>query len=204
MKSLKNYISEKLIINKNYKMYNYYPKNKDELKDIIKEHYNKGIYNLNDIDVSEIDNFSGLFFRDNDTELNGFDISEWNVSNGRDFTSMFYGCQKFNCDLSKWNVSKGIFFNNIFYACQKFNCDLSKWDVSEGLSFSGMFYHCETFNCDLSNWTVNNGTDFSWMFAICKNFNSDLSRWNISKNANTNDMFYKCDINDKNKPKGVK
>ena len=55
MKTLRNYIAEKLIIyhqqvdeklviNKNYiDGYNYYPKDRDELKTIIREHYNKGI-----------------------------------------------------------------------------------------------------------------------------------------------------------------
>ena len=36
MKTLQNYITEKILINKNSKLaYNYYPKTKDELKDII-------------------------------------------------------------------------------------------------------------------------------------------------------------------------
>ena len=37
MKTLKNYITEKILINKNSKIsYNYHPKTKDELEDIIK------------------------------------------------------------------------------------------------------------------------------------------------------------------------
>ena len=38
MKTLQNYITEKILINKNSKIvYNYHPKTKDELKDIIKQ-----------------------------------------------------------------------------------------------------------------------------------------------------------------------
>ena len=38
MKSLQNYITEKILINKNSKIvYNYNPKTKEELKDIIKQ-----------------------------------------------------------------------------------------------------------------------------------------------------------------------
>ena len=64
MKSINNYISEKLIINKNTgkKYYKYFPKTKAELQDIIeqriKEEGNK--CNLNDIDVSKIDDMSEL------------------------------------------------------------------------------------------------------------------------------------------------
>ena len=34
------------------------------------------------------------------------DISNWDVSNVTDMTSMFNGCKSFNQDISKWNVSK--------------------------------------------------------------------------------------------------
>ena len=154
MKSLLNYITEKLVINKNYKMYNYYPKNRSELKAIIiREHYIKKIYNLNDIDVSKITDFNSLFYGDNNTGNKDFDISEWNVSSGENFSWMFRGCAKFNCDLSSWDVSSG--------------------------------------------------KNFSWMFTHCHEFNSDLSKWNISTDAYTCDMFYKCNIDNKFKPKGV-
>ena len=38
MKTLQNYITEKILINKNSKiLYNYYPKTKDELQDFLKQ-----------------------------------------------------------------------------------------------------------------------------------------------------------------------
>ena len=42
MKSLINYVSEKLVINKNYKnAYTYFPKTFDELRKVIEDKYNK-------------------------------------------------------------------------------------------------------------------------------------------------------------------
>ena len=66
MKSLVNYIQEKLIIKKSKAInYKYFPQTKKELQDIIlkriKEEGNKG--NLNDIDVSNITDMSYLFSR---------------------------------------------------------------------------------------------------------------------------------------------
>ena len=55
MKTLQNYITEKILINKNSKLaYNYHPKTKDELNDIIKQRIESegNECDLNDIDIS--------------------------------------------------------------------------------------------------------------------------------------------------------
>ena len=116
MKSLKSYIQEKLIIKKSNNNYKYFPKTKEELKDIIvnriKAEGNK--VDLNDIDVSEITDMSELF---RETNFKG-DISNWNVSNVTDMSRMFLGCKTFNQDISKWDVSKVKNVSNIFIGCK--------------------------------------------------------------------------------------
>ena len=190
MKSLTNYIFEKLVINKNYNnIYNYYPNDKDELMQAIQEHYDKGIYDLNDIDVSKITDFSSIFDKDKNTGNENFDVSKWNVSNGKNFTHMFYECSEFNCDLSEWDVSNGECFSYMFFKCNIFNRNLSEWDVSNGKDFSRMFQYCYQFNSNLRKWDVSNGKDFSYMFFACYRFNSNISNWKISENANTFKMF---------------
>ena len=118
MKKLNNYISEKLNI-KNIKVhqYEYHPKTKDELKELvdklIEERGNNA--NLNDIDTSEITDMYELFF---DSNFTG-DISEWDVRNVKDMSYMFHS-SKFtgeNGDISKWDVSNvknmtDMFFNS--------------------------------------------------------------------------------------------
>ena len=104
MKSINNYISEKLVINKNTgkKHYNYFPQTNDELQDIIKQRIEKegNECNLNDIDVSEITDMSYLFMY---SEFNGY-ISDWDVSNVKYMNCMFRH-SKFNQDISSWDVS---------------------------------------------------------------------------------------------------
>ena len=56
--------------------------------------------NLNDIDVSRVDDMSSLFTW---SRFDG-DISEWNVGNVKSMRSMFEG-SKFSGDISKWDVS---------------------------------------------------------------------------------------------------
>ena len=103
MKTLKNYITEKILINKNSKIgYIYHPKTRNELEDIInqriKSEGNK--CDLNDIDISNITDMSNLFAF---SKFNG-DISKWNVSNVKNMKSMFL-YSKFNSDISNWDVS---------------------------------------------------------------------------------------------------
>ena len=115
MKTLQNYIIEKILINKNSKIvYNYYPKTKDELKDIIDKRIESegNECDLNDIDTSNITNMSYLF---EDSDFNG-DISKWDVSNVRDMWSMF-AYSKFNGDISNWDVSNVTNMKAMFENC---------------------------------------------------------------------------------------
>ena len=100
MKDLNNYILEKLKINKDSKIiYKYHPKDKTELKRVIKKCiYERGENaNLNDIDVSNITDMSELF---KDLDIHNIDISEWDVSNVKNMRRMFDNCKNFNSDIS--------------------------------------------------------------------------------------------------------
>ena len=89
MKQINKYILERLHINKDTgnNHYNYYPKTKDELKELvdqlIKERGNDA--NLNDIDTSEITDMNYMFYT---SKFNG-DISNWDVSNVKNMYCMF-------------------------------------------------------------------------------------------------------------------
>ena len=92
-------IVERLHINKDIgNHYNYHPKDKDELKELVDQLIEKrgNEANLNDIDTSEITDMFKLFCRSN---FNG-DISEWNVSNVKNTYYMFTESN------SKCNITK--------------------------------------------------------------------------------------------------
>ena len=90
MKTLNLYITKALHVNKDTKIqtYNYHPKTKKELKEIIekliKERGNNA--DLNDIDVSAITDMTGVFYN---SVFNG-DISEWDVSNVENMDDIFH------------------------------------------------------------------------------------------------------------------
>ena len=103
MKTLNQYIKEKLIINKDYNGINIVaPRTFDELKEIIDDRDDKlgpgtkeNPIDFNDIDVSHIRSFyndtgnKGIF---DNTFFKYIDISGWDVSNVTNMSCMFFGC----------------------------------------------------------------------------------------------------------------
>ena len=116
MNNLSTYIIEKLKINKDSNKYHYHPKNRDELHSLIEKLLEErgNDANLNDIDVSDITDMSGLF---EDLDPYNIDISKWDVSNVENMEYMFFGCENFNSDLSNWDVSNVKYMGHMFYEC---------------------------------------------------------------------------------------
>ena len=193
MKSLRNYINEKLVINNDYSDDKIVVKSFDELRKIIEQRYKehgpgteKKPIDFNDIDVSNIDSFcnknSGIF---EETKFEYIDISYWDVSNVKSMLNMFFECEELK--------SVG---------------DLSNWDVSNVEKMNSMFFNCKKLTSigDLSKWTVSNVEYMASMFWKCNNlkFVGDLSKWNVSNVKKMRNMFHMCGIKDKYKPKGIK
>ena len=80
-----------------FSTYSCQPKTKKELEEIVGERilFRGNNCDLNDIDISLIDDLSGLFYC---SEFNG-DISRWDTSNVTDTYYLFYR-SKFNGDIS--------------------------------------------------------------------------------------------------------
>ena len=190
MKTLNQYIQEKLIINKDYNDNMIVVKSFEELRKIIEDRYEKlgegtkqDPIDFNDIDVSNMVSFynkktySGIF---DYTFFKYIDISDWDVSNVTDMSCMFFRCEELE--------SVG---------------DLSKWDVSNVTNMSKMFFSCELLKSvgDISKWNVSNVTDMIRMFCWCKSFNQDISNWDVSNVTDMTAVFCGCSIKDKYKPK---
>ena len=217
MKSLNQYIQEKLIINKDYKDCRYHDNmivvnSFDELRKIIEDRYDKlgagtkqNPIDFNDIDVSNLDSFcdnndNGLF---EDIDFKYIDISDWDVSSITNMLSMFYRCNKLKSvgDISYWDVSNVTNMAYMFTGCVNFNQDILRWNVSRVTDMSYMFFGCVNFNQNISSWDVSKVKDMCAMFKLCKSFNQDLSDWNVSNVIEMSDMFHNCPIKEEYKPK---
>ena len=216
MKTLNQYIQEKLIINKDYHDTKIVVKSSDELRKIIEQRYEeygpgtkRNPIDFNDIDVSNLDSFcnketgKGIF---DNTKFKYIDISDWNVSNIESMRNMFAYCKELESvgDLSNLDVSSVTDMSQMFAFCKKFNQDISKLDVSSVENMSHMFYCCSSFNQDLSSWDVSSVTRMTRMFSECHSFNKDISKWNVSNVINwmyRMNMFDGCPIKEEYKPK---
>ena len=185
MKTISNFIIEKLIINKNTKIqhrYNYHPEN-DEIKalivQLIKERGEDA--DLNDIDTSQIKNMSYLFY----CVKSNVDISKWDVSNVENMSSMFSNSD-FDGDLSDWDVSKVENMSGMFYSSQFTgkNGDISNWDVSNVKNMANMFYSSQFTgkNGDISKWDVSKVENMSNMFKDSE-FNGNIDNWKVNDKA---------------------
>ena len=152
MKTLNQYIKEKLIINKDYRDNKIVVKSFDELRKIIEDRYNElgpgtkqNPIDFNDIDVSNLDSFcnkvKGIF---EVTKFKYIDISDWDVSNVKLMRCMFYKCEELESieDISKWDVSNVIDMSWMFYNCKFFNQDISNWNVYKVRYRMRMFDGC--------------------------------------------------------------
>lgn len=197
MKQLKDYIIEKLHISKYKKKYNYHPKNKSELQNLLFDLFKErgDCCDLNDIDTSDITDMSFLF---QTSDYLG-DISDWDVSKVKSMDAMFsYVKSKFNkIDFSKWDVSNVKDMNSIFAGWKDFEGKgIENWDMSNVEDCGYMFNKCINFNVNISKWKFNKVRNMKHMFDGCSKFNQNLTNWDIQYYVEIENIFKDTPIED--------
>ena len=194
---LNNDVNDVIELGNNLQLYNYYPKNFNELRNIIEqllEERGKDA-DLNDIDVSKVITFFnkkiGLF---QNLDPHNIDISKWDVSNVEDMRCTFWCCENFNCNLSKWDVHNVRYMSYMFNNCKNFDGNgLENWKTGNCEDMPGMFRYCKKFRGkELENWDVRNVRDMFYMFSGCINLDCDLSGWDVRNVRDMYRMFDNC------------
>ena len=185
MKSLNQYIIEKILINKNSKLNKIKVESKEQLQSIIQERYNNNnsfVY-LSDIDVSELDDLSYILGILNHVEV--IDISGWDTSNVRDMNFMFSQCKKLKkiIGIENLDVSKLEYANYMFYGCENLvELDLTNWNPKLLQKTRYMFYGCLNLKIikNIENWQLPNIKEVKYMFSGCTKLDVDLSNWDLT------------------------
>ena len=179
MKTLIQYIDEKLIVNQRFdeKLVinkDFVDTELDEIKatddnlfDVVVAEVHKQSgkgqsrlhpINLNHIDVSEITEMSCLFDAVNvEVTLRYIDISEWDVGNVERMKWMFCDCKDLVSvgDLYNWDVSKLEDAEGMFQHCKKLEYigNISKWDPEslKNYGVNDMFIGCQKLKGNVGN-----------------------------------------------------
>ena len=190
MKSLNQYIIEKILINKSSKLNKIKVETKDQLKSIIRERYNnnKSFIDLTDIDISGLNDLLGVFFKLYNMEY--VDISGWDTSNVRDMDAMFSQCKNLKniIGIENLDVLKLKRANFMFDSCENLvELDLTNWNPKLLQKTRYMFYGCSNLKIikNIENWQLPNIMDVSYMFYNCAKLDVDLSNWDLSNLKNS-------------------
>ena len=151
-------------------------------------------------DVSNVTNMAGMFYYN---KIFNQPIGNWNVSNVKNMDYMFYNARAFNQPINNWKVNKVKNMALMFFKAEHFNQPISNWNVSNVTKMSSMFAEAYSFNQPIGNWDVSNVTNIEGMFYNARAFNQNISNWNVEnvESADINNIFYKCPIEEKYKPK---
>ncbi len=179
--------------NEIYKKNKIVARNRKHLEQLL-ERSRRGEIKLDEIDVSNVEDMSYLFYGFSKEYFNG-SIENWDVSNVENMEFMFFGSD-FNQDISDWDVSN-VKSMSYMFTRSDFNRDISNWNVLNVKHMRSIFAYSD-FNQDISNWNVLNIKDMAFMFAYSK-FNQDIS-WDVSKIENVRGMFKDCPIKKEHLP----
>ena len=186
MKSLNQYIIEKILINKSSKFINKIKvESKDQLQSIIEERYhnNNSFIDLTDLDISELDDLSYVFDRLNEVEV--IDISGWDTSNVITMDCMFRKCTKLKniIGIENLDVSKLEDATSMFYGCENLvELDLINWNPVSLQNAQQMFFNCSNLKIikNIENWQLPNIKCVRYMFSGCTKLDVDLSNWDLT------------------------
>jgi len=124
-------------------------------------------------------------------ELNGFSISNWDVSAVTNMSNIFAN-SPINVPLDNWDVSNVTDMSFMFYKSD-FNHPLETWNVSEVTDMSSMFSSSQ-YNHPLEKWNVSKVKDMKFMFSSSQ-YNHPLNDWNVSLVSNMRGMFRESQYN---------
>ena len=160
------------------------------------------IDNMQNFDVSNVTDFSSMFF--DDPKLESLDLSSWKTSNATDMRSMFAGDTSLTkLDLSNFDTSKVTNLNNMFDGDVNLKeLNLSNLDTSSATDMGFMFRG----NTSLEDLIIPNDLDASSVFNMASMFDMrpeladegtdygsltslDLSNWNIPSLMDMSFMF---------------
>ena len=118
------------------------------------------------------------------------DISNWDTSNVKSMSEMFYQNEDFNQAIGHWNTKNVTAMISMFHGASSFNQPIGNWDTIRLNNITSMFEDAKSFNQSIENW-VGFGTSIKGpikshncmiirnAFKGAESFNQSLKNWKI-------------------------
>ena len=100
--------------------------------------YNDDKYTIKDWNISNLKYMRNMFHSAKFNENDNF-LEEWKFEKLENIEAIFAN-SNFNQNISNWNVSNVKNMSYMFYNCKNFNQNISNWDVSNVKNMSYMFF----------------------------------------------------------------
>lgn len=141
-------------------------------------------YELNNLDTSNITNFSDMF--NNCVSLESIPLID--TSKGTTFYEMFKTCRKIK-EIPQINTSNGTNFGYMFSDCQTITT-IPLIDTSKGINLNYMFQTCRMLQT-IPLIDTGKCSNFSYMFSGCSQLQT-IPQLNTSRVTTFSYMFYNC------------
>jgi len=144
---------------------------------------------LDQWDVSNITNMSGLIGGSTANTVFNVDITGWDTRNVTNLSYMFRNVRAFNQNIGNWRTESVTNLSGMFQGAYAFNQDINTkvvgsgasayiaWDTSNNQNWNGMFMDAQAFNTSIDKWEidqVSSDQGMCYMFGRTSVFNQDL------------------------------
>ena len=134
-------------------------------------------------------------------DIEELDLNSWDVSNVKEFNSMFSGTTNGNdmalhtLKINQWNTKSAERFNNMFQGCgHLISLDMAGWNVEKLLTTSHMFADCNRLaSVDFTGWNTVSLTSMDAMFNDCHAIEVlDVSEFDTANCVEFSQIFEGC------------
>ena len=140
-------------------------------------------------DVSEVSDFSYLFYGASRLMLPGPALADWQTERVTTMRAMFAGAPFANPKVDSWNTSRVTDMSGVFQGSTRAKPKVNHWDTSQVTTFAGMFQGAGNVVVDLSSWELAQARDLSFMFADSQVVVQGLSSWDTGQVTSMYGMF---------------
>ncbi len=146
-------------------------------------------------DLSSVTNMALFLSGENQVMIFNQDLSDLDMSNVQNVSSMFHKCRSFNNGgsdgIKDWDTSNFTAISSMFRECYAFNQPLTNWVITDGVgSLASFLRNARSFNHSINHFDTSNVTSLNRAFMGTRLFNQTMEDLDFSSVINMDYAFY--------------